>query len=230
MRASNSEIWEQEMLPQAAPLLKRTDASIISSRDTGHRGHSYYGPPSHSHSFRRLPIPGLTTSLWGTCVNSPILPRMTQTLLCTVWTQSSPQWGQWGAILRVWRDRLWAGSSARARKDHACAEESFVRNPERSAGRPLPQRAIPETERNSRPLWKGCDRGVLSAPRLTATASEVTDEAEGVGVLQQPPPQTRLSAGDGWVRPPLRLRSGQEQPEWARALLPPTLRHGTEIM
>ena len=115
------------MLPQAAPLLKRTNASIISSRDPGHWGHSYYGPPSHSHSFRQLPIPGLTTSLWGPCVNSPIAPRMTQTLLCTVWTQSSPQGGN-GApscgseetdsgpeVLRV------RGRIARARKDHSSA-------------------------------------------------------------------------------------------------------------
>lgn len=62
-------------------------------------------------------------------------------------------------------------------------------NPERSAG-PHLHRDSEETERKSRPVRKGCDRWELSAPRLTAPASEVTDASEGVGVLCAHPAAT----------------------------------------
>ena len=141
-----------------------------------HRGHSYYWPPFHSHGFRRLPIPGLTTSLWGSYVNSPISPWMTQTLLCTMWTWPAPPEGNgepaWGS------DETDSGpeSSAHVRKAHL---STILR------GQPglHVHRDPEETERKTRPVWKVCDRWGLSAPRLTATASEVTDASEGVGVL-----------------------------------------------
>lgn len=96
-------------------------------------------------------------------------------------------------------------SSAHARKDHLSAilrgqpGLHFHRDPQ-------------ETERNSRPVWKGCDRGGLSAPRLTATASEVTDESEGVGVLCAHPAAPHCGRASvpamAVCGPPLRLLNG----------------------
>ena len=109
-------------------------------------------------------------------MNSPISPWVTQTLLCTMWTWPAPPEGNgepaWGS------DETDSGpeSSAHVRKAHL---STILR------GQPglHVHRDPEETERKTRPVWKVCDRWGLSAPRLTATASEVTDASEGVGVL-----------------------------------------------
>lgn len=147
---------------------------------------------------------------------------MTQTLLCTMWTWPAPPEGNgepaWGS------DETDSGpeSSAHVRKDHLSTilrgqpGLDFQRDPEET-------------------VWKGCDQWGVAAPRLTATASEVTDASESVSVLCAHPAAPhcrRASVPAMTVCGPAILTTGRVGiiTEWAYAVLPQTLKHGIEIM
>lgn len=123
--------------------------------------------------------------------NPPTSPFVTQTPLSAMWIQpSSPDNNS------RWRGALsWRSDDMReaSQESSVCARKDVLSLSLRGQLDHHFHRDLEEMERKSRPVWKGCYRGVLLASQVTAIAPEVTDRSEGAGILCAHP---QLPTGD----------------------------------
>lgn len=161
----------------------------ISSRDTGQQAVLEFAAATEAHLLLatfpqprlQAAIPGLTTSLWGLWWTRLSRPGWYRLSSAPCGHGQHLQRAMGNPLRGVWQDRL--------RPEKVLHVRGRI-NPERSARPHLHRNSERDGKGRAGRSGEGCDRWELSAPRLTAPASEVTDASEGVGVLCAHPAAT----------------------------------------